>query len=77
MRFDVDKHIVFQLINRPGKTFAWRVCNTMANQAIGIVKWYPSWRHYCFFPHDGAVFSDRCMVRIGEFVERQNKKRTR
>jgi hypothetical protein len=75
MRFDVNKHIVFMPKETPTQTKLWVVWNTLAGCPIGEVKWYTAWRHYCFFPYNGSVFSDRCMKRIWEFVKSQNESR--
>jgi len=73
MRFDVDRDIVFVPFELKSKTQAWEVMNKLAGDSIGVVKWYPAWRHYCFFPDHETVFSDRCMLKIGQFVEAQNR----
>ena len=75
MRFDVNKHIVFSLAHRETKTNVWEVLNTWAHCCIGIVKWYPPLRHYCFFPYADSVFCDRCLIKIGQFVKEQDRLR--
>jgi hypothetical protein len=73
MKFDVEKHIVFRLEPElETKTNRFEVWNTQQDCEIGIVKWHPAWRHYCFFPHPDTVFSDRCLLKIGKFVEEEN-----
>ena len=73
MKFDVKKHIVFEQVEKKAKTSVYQVHNTQQGCVIGIVKWHPAWRHYCFFPEYDTVFSDRCLIRIGELVEKLNK----
>lgn len=36
---------------------------------MGIVKWYPQWRQYCYFPTALAVYSKGCFDDIGEFIQ--------
>jgi hypothetical protein len=74
MTFDVNKDIAFTLMEKRLKTLVYDVQNTQADCSIGLVKWYGPWRHYCFFPETETVFSDRCLLRIGKFVEELNKK---
>lgn len=73
MTFDVTKDLMFELIEEKPKTKVYGVINLQQQSNIGFVKWYPSWRHYCFFPEIDTVYSDRCLIRIGEFVEEINK----
>jgi len=73
MTFDVDKDLIFELVMKKPKTNIYQVINKQQNSVIGMIKWYPSWRHYCFFPYNNTVYSDRCMIKIGEFVEKSNK----
>lgn len=35
---------------------------------LGEIKWYGSWRKYCFFPLGDTVFDDRCMSQIIHFA---------
>jgi hypothetical protein len=54
------------------KTEVWVVKSKKDNLAIGSVRWYGKWRHYCFFPQSETVFSDRCLLAISDFVEKMN-----
>lgn len=56
------------------KTKIFNVWSKSSKNVIGTISWYPQWRHYCFFPEEYTVYSDRCMIRIGEFVEELNNK---
>ncbi|MHA1867815.1 MAG: hypothetical protein ACTSXD_07090 [Candidatus Heimdallarchaeaceae archaeon] len=73
MKFDVDKDLRFELINEKRKTQVYSVVNMKQLTCIGIIKWHPSWRHYCFFPEEETVYSDRCLLKIGNFLEVLNK----
>jgi len=72
--FDVDKDLEFNLIGNKPKTKIYSVYNSRQHSTIGMIQWNSSWRHYCFFPMNDTVYSDRCLIRIGEFVEELNKK---
>ena len=54
------------------KTEVWVVKSKKDNLAIGSIRWYGKWRHYCFFPQSETVFSDRCLLAISDFVEKMN-----
>ena len=71
--FDADKYIEFRVRERKPKTIVFEVVSKKDGEPIGIIKWYPPWRHYCFFPEQDCVFSDRCLARIAMFVEGMNK----
>ena len=59
-----------QLPNRKTKRFnVWSKCS---ESVIGSIKWYPQWRHYCFFPEEYTVYSDRCLIEISKFIAKLN-----
>lgn len=41
---------------------------------IGEVKWFGSWRKYCFFPRPSTVFEKDCLRDIAAFCEEQTAK---
>ena len=51
----------------PRKTDVW-YCRTNSFGILGKVKWYATWRQYCFFPEERTVFSKGCMEDIGDFT---------
>jgi len=51
-----------------GKTSLWDVCS-LDGCVIGRVKWYNSWRRYCFMPGEGTVFDAGCLREIAQFIE--------
>ena len=78
MKFDVEKHIVFSELSkmpndRERKTKRFAVDNTFENVYLGKILWQTSWRHYVFCPEPNLIFSDRCLIKIGTFVEGLNK----
>lgn len=75
MTFDVNKDLEFRMVGQKPKTQVFEVWNKQQNFMIGIIKWHPSWRHYCFFPANECVFSDRCLIKIGEFTLDLNLKK--
>lgn len=72
--FDVEKDLKFEMVEQKPKTKVYHVWNAQQRSIIGWIKWNPHWRHYCFFPDDETVFSDRCLIKIGRFVEDLNNK---
>lgn len=41
---------------------------------LGVVKWYPRWRQYGFYPEQGTVFEKTCLEDIKEFCIELNKR---
>ena len=54
------------------KTKIYSVWSKCSNIELGEIKWYPQWRHYCFFIGD-KVYSDRCLIDMGEFILHLNE----
>lgn len=69
------KWLVFELIERKQKTLVYSVISKCSNDRLGLIKWYPSWRHYCFFPTKDfeSVYSDRCLFSLSGFVSYLNE----
>ena len=66
--FDVYLYIekpktnIYILVSRHGDT-------------LGEIRWWGSWRQYCFFPAEETVFSRGCLKDIQDFIESEMEKR--
>jgi len=71
-----DEWLEFRLIEEKPKTSVFSVRSKCSNCELGKIKWYPQWRHYCFFPtiDTETVHSDRCLLSISEFITNLNTK---
>jgi len=71
-----DEWLSFELSKRKPKTNVYDVISKCSQCILGWIKWYPQWRHYCFFPNTmiETVHSDRCLLSISEFITDLNKK---
>ena len=71
-----DKWLYFELIDEKPKTKVFQVMSKCSNIRLGLVKWHPPWRHYCFFPiiEEEIVYSDRCLLSIAKFITELNVK---
>ena len=67
----ICKYITFVWIpsTTEKKTRNYAVCNNKSNFRIGMVKWYPSWRQYCFLPQEDTVYSYGCLQDINKFLD--------
>lgn len=50
------------------KTSVWSCRNSRSDDELGEVRWYGSWRRYCYFPTVQAVYSQGCLNDIAEFI---------
>ena len=74
-----DEWLTIRLVEEKPKTKVFLVHSNCSECTIGSIRWFPPWRHYCFFPvadviGDFLVLSDRCLLTIGEFVKTLNEK---
>jgi len=68
-----NKWLFFELMEEKPKTGVWMVRHIKDGTPLGIVKWYCSWRQYCFFPLKDTLFSAGCMQEICLFIEKVRK----
>ncbi len=64
------KYINFEFLEKKPKTVVYAVVNIKYGNYLGIIKWYPAWRKYCFFSNDGNYIYDTiCLNEISEFMQ--------
>jgi len=70
-------HLVFKLGVQPRGyvTQVWNVAASDNGEALGQVRWYPSWRRYCFYPKAGTIFDADCLAEIATFCSLKTKDR--
>ena len=62
------EYITFNEIDKKPKTKVYQCLNKKHGDVLGIVKWNAPWRQYCFYPHEGIVFSKGCLLDICDFI---------
>ncbi len=62
-------YIEFKLIEQKPKTNVYAVINKNFRNRIGIIKWHPAWRQYCFYPAEETIFSRGCMEDINKNIQ--------
>jgi len=71
-----NKYIEIHLTERKKKTSVYRIIKKQGfNNILGEIRWFRKWRQYCFFPVDGTIFNDGCLITILDFLEKLKKKR--
>lgn len=62
------EYIHFFELERKPKTSVWSCRMNLTGDELGIVKWYPAWRQYCYFPTGPVVYSAGCLRDIDKFI---------
>ncbi len=62
------EYLEFYLVERKPKTNVYSVMSRRHGTNLGVVKWYPSWRQYAFFPSDETVFNAECLENVEAFL---------
>lgn len=68
------KYIQMVKIADKPKTTVWEVQNKTGGYSLGIIKWNPGWRQYCYFPDNNLVFSKGCLEEICGFITELRQK---
>lgn len=68
------KYICFELKEEKPKTKVYNCINNKSSYVIGQIKWFPSWRQYCFYPFGYTVFSKGCLNDITDFINEISRK---
>lgn len=74
----MSKWITFVLLDKLDSrrlTDTWRIESKDGGFYLGEIKWYSSWRKYCFFPFPTTIFEEDCLRDIAEFCESETRKR--
>lgn len=58
-----------ELAEAKPKTQVYHIVNVGNRVLLGIVKWYPDWSQYAFFPEGDRVFSKGCIKDIHDFIQ--------
>ena len=61
--------IKFKELAPKPKTKVFAVINIQHEHLLGEIKWYPSFRKYCFFPEANTVWESICLEDIKEFID--------
>lgn len=64
----MSKYIDFRLLEEKPRTQVWGIYSKSQDIRLGVVRWWGSWRQYCFFPEDGILYSSGCLSDIIAFI---------
>ena len=54
-----------------GRTDYYAITKNLGGM-LGWIRWYASWRQYCFFPCEGTIWSVDCLADVSTFTEKLN-----
>lgn len=54
------------------KTHVVQVVNRKNKVLLGTIKWYGSWRQYCFYPESNKIFNRNCLSDIESVIRYMN-----
>lgn len=71
----VDKYfrVVREDIKEGRKTPVFHILDN-DDEEIGVIKWYGSWRKYCFFPNGETLWDSNCLISITYLLVKLNQK---
>lgn len=65
----MSKYLEFKLIEQKPKTKVIEVKSKLQLYGrLGIIKWYPRWRQYAFFPENDTLFNVECLNDIVSYI---------
>lgn len=59
--------------NEGRKTIQFNIFQKGTDYSLGIIKWFPNWRSYCYFPTGNTVFDSGCLEMILSWVNTANE----
>lgn len=57
-----------EMLGMSKKTKTWLVHSKQTRAMLGTVKWFASWRRYCFMPACQTTFDAKCLEEIEMFL---------
>lgn len=64
-----SKYLKFELIEEKPKTKVYAIVSKSDNSRLAVVKWYPNWRCYAFYPENRTIWEDDCLNAIVQFLK--------
>jgi len=67
-----SKYMQIELVEKKPRTCIFHIqtgTSGVNGILLGIVKWYPPWRQYCFFTVGNRIFSRGCQNDIIKFID--------
>jgi len=70
-----SKYLTFKIIENKPKTQVYAVYSKLHGDRLAIIKWFPRWRQYTFFPETGTIWNNECLNDISAFLDDLKKER--
>jgi len=66
----MSEYLEFCIIEQKPKTMIVGLWSKKSSDRLGLIKWYPGWRQYAFFPENGTLFNTGCLSEIQDRIKR-------
>jgi len=64
------EYLSIKLIEQKEKTNVYEISSRLHGFKLGIIKWFPRWRQYSFFPESQTIYSYDCLEYISNFIKK-------
>ena len=64
----MSKYLEFNTLEQKPKTKVIEIISKRGRERLGIIKWFPGWRQYAFFPEVDTIFNVECLNDITFFI---------
>ena len=64
----MSKYLEFNTLEQKPKTKVIEIISKRGGERLGIIKWFPRWRQYAFYPVVGTIFNMKCLNDIISFI---------
>jgi hypothetical protein len=64
----MSKYLEFNTLEQKPKTKVIEIISKRGRERLGIVKWFPRWRQYAFFPEPNTIFNVECLNDIINYI---------
>ena len=64
----MSKYLEFNTLEQKPKTKVIEIISKRGRERLGIIKWFPRWRQYAFFPEVDTIFNVECLNDITFFI---------
>ena len=69
------QYLIFKEQETKLKTKIIFVMNINHDEIIAHIRWYNSWRQYCFFPKSDTVWNTKCLDDVNDLIKKLMKDR--
>lgn len=69
------KYMKFNEVDSSDRKTKIFIVNTRYDDRIGVIRWFSSWRKYCFYPDPSTLWDTGCLSEVIEFIDKLMEER--